>query len=279
MPKDTPAAPAFTDILYEKGGGIATVTINRPETYNSVTQHSIEELIAAFRDAAEDEEIGVIIFTGAGEKSFCSGGTMQAISERTSGVKRTHLRVLTSLMVQMRTAGKPIIAAVNGYAIGLGNELHMICDISIAADHAKFGQTGPKVSSVPIWACTNMMHRTIGEKRAREMLYFCRQYTAAQALQMGLVNHVVPMAELMPTARAWAEELLDKSPSSLRIAKLAFNMESDQSLWSGMFAGGELLAQHVDSEEFLEGPTAWLEKRKPNFRTYRTRKIRVAKRG
>lgn len=276
MPKDT-APAAFTDILYEKGGGIATVTINRPETYNSVTQHSIEELIAAFRDAAEDEEVGVIIFTGAGEKSFCSGGTMQAISERTSGVKRTHLRVLTTLMVQMRTAGKPIIGAVNGYAIGLGNELHMICDISIAAEHAKFGQTGPKVSSVPIWACTNILHRTIGEKRAREMLYFCRQYTAAQALQMGLVNAVVPMSELMPTARAWAEELLDKSPASLRIAKLAFNMESDQSLWSGMFAGGELLAGHVDSEEFLEGPTAWLEKRKPSFRVYRRRKIRVAK--
>jgi dihydroxynaphthoic acid synthetase len=276
MPKDT-APAAFTDILYEKGGGIATVTINRPETYNSVTQHSIEELIAAFRDAAEDEEVGVIIFTGAGEKSFCSGGTMQAISERTGGVKRTHLRVLTTLMVQMRTAGKPIIGAVNGYAIGLGNELHMICDISIAADHAKFGQTGPKVSSVPIWACTNILHRTIGEKRAREMLYFCRQYTAQQALAMGLVNHVVPMADLMPTARAWAEELLDKSPSSLRIAKLAFNMESDQSLWSGMFAGGELLAQHVDSDEFLEGPTAWLEKRKPDFRVYRKRKIRTAR--
>lgn len=277
MAKDTAATLAFTHIHYEKGAGIATVTINRPETYNSVTQHSIEELIAAFRDAAEDEEVGVIIFTGAGEKAFCSGGTMQAISERTSGVKRAHLRVLTSLMVQMRTAGKPIIAAVNGYAIGLGNELHMICDISIAADHAKFGQTGPKVSSVPVWACTNILHRTIGEKRAREMLYFCRQYTAAQALQMGLVNHVVPLAELMPTARAWAEELLDKSPTSLRIAKLAFNMESDQSLWSGMFAGGELLASHVDSDEFLEGPTAWLEKRKPNFRRYRTRKIRVVK--
>ena len=131
--------------------------------------------------------------------------------------------MLTGLAVQMRTCGKPIIGAVNGYAIGLGNELHMICDISIAADHAKFGQTGPKVSSVPIWACTNLLHRTIGEKRAREMLYFCRQYTAAQALAMGLVNHVVPLAELMPTARAWAEELLDKSPASLRIAKLAFN--------------------------------------------------------
>jgi len=269
----------FTDILYSKGSGIATITINRPETYNSVTQHSVEELSAAFRDAAEDEEIGVIIFTGAGDKAFCSGGTMQAISERTSGVKRGHLRVLTGLAIQMRTCGKPVIGAVNGYAIGLGNELHMICDISIAADHAKFGQTGPKVSSVPVWACTNLLHRTVGEKRAREMLYFCRQYTAEQALNMGLVNHVVPLAELMPTARAWAGELLDKSPASLRIAKLAFNLESDQSMWGGMFAGGELLAQHVDSEEFLEGPTAWLEKRKPDFRKYRRRKIRLGRSG
>lgn len=269
----------FTDILYAKGSGIATITINRPETYNSVTQHSVEELTAAFRDAAEDEEIGVIIFTGAGDKAFCSGGTMQAISERTSGVKRGHLRVLTGLAIQMRTCGKPVIGAVNGYAIGLGNELHMICDVSIAADHAKFGQTGPKVSSVPVWACTNLLHRTVGEKRAREMLYFCRQYTAQQALGMGLVNHVVPLADLMTTARAWAEELLDKSPASLRIAKLAFNMESDQSMWAGMFAGGELLAQHVDSEEFLEGPTAWLEKRKPDFRKYRRRKIRLGRSG
>ncbi len=269
----------FTDIVYEKAEGIATVTINRPETYNSVTQHSIEELTVAFRDAADDEEIGVVIFTGAGDKSFCSGGTMQAISERTSGVKRGHLRVLTGLAVQMRTCGKPIIGAVNGYAIGLGNELHMICDISIAAEHAKFGQTGPKVSSVPIWACTNLLHRTVGEKRAREMLYFCRQYTAQQALAMGLVNHVVPQDELMTTARAWAKELLEKSAASLRIAKLAFNLESDQSLWGGMFAGGELLAQHVDSDEFLEGPTAWLEKRKPDFGKYRTRRIRVTKKG
>ncbi len=275
----TKSTPTFTDILYEKSGGIATVTINRPETYNSVTQHSLEELSAAFRDAGEDDEIGVIIFTGAGEKAFCSGGHMQSISERTSGIKRNHLRVMAGLALQMRTCGKPVIAAVNGFAIGLGNELHMICDITIAAEHAKFGQTGPKVSSVPVWSCTQLLHRTIGEKRAREMLYFCRQYTAVQALGMGLVNHVVPMADLMSTTRAWAEELLDKSPQSLRIAKLVFNQESDQSLWAGMFAGGEMLAQHVDSPEFLEGPTAWLEKRKPNFRTYRKRRVRVATKG
>ncbi len=275
----TKSTPTFTDILYEKGGGIATVTINRPDTYNSVTQHSLEELSAAFRDAGEDDEVGVIIFTGAGEKAFCSGGHMQSISERTSGIKRNHLRVMAGLALQMRTCGKPVIAAVNGFAIGLGNELHMICDITISAEHAKFGQTGPKVSSVPVWSCTQLLHRTIGEKRAREMLYFCRQYTAQQALGMGLVNHVVPMAELMSTTRAWAEELLDKSPQSLRIAKLVFNQESDQSLWAGMFAGGEMLAQHVDSPEFLEGPTAWLEKRKPNFRTYRKRRVPVAKKG
>ena len=158
---------AYTDIRYDKKDGVATITINRPETYNSVTQHSVEELCDAFRDAAEDGEIGAIIFTGAGEKSFCSGGNMQAISERTSAVKRNHLRVMSHLAVAIRTAGKPVIAAVNGYAIGLGNELHLICDITIAAEHAKFGQTGPKMGSVPCWAATQLLHRTVGEKRAQ----------------------------------------------------------------------------------------------------------------
>ena len=264
----------FTDILYDKKDGIATVTINRPETYNSVTQHTMEEMTAAIRDASEDDEIGVIVLTGAGEKSFCSGGNIQAISERTSQVKRTHLRVMAQLAIAMRTAAKPLIAAVNGYAIGLGNELHLICDITIAAEHAKFGQTGPKIGSVPVWSATQLLHRTVGEKRAREILYFCRQYTAQQALAMGLINAVVPMAELYATTNAWAQELLDKSPQTLRIAKLAFNAESDQSFWSGMFAGSELLSLHIDSEEFIEGPTAWLEKRKPNFRRFRKKLVR-----
>jgi dihydroxynaphthoic acid synthetase len=259
----------FTDILYGKKEGVAWITINRPASYNSVTQHSIEELCVAFRDAAEDGEIGVIVLTGAGEKAFCSGGNMQAISERTSGVKRNHLRVAAHLAVAIRTAGKPVIAAVNGYAIGLGHELHLICDITIAADHAKFGQTGPKMGSVPCWAATQLLHRTVGEKRAREILYFCRQYTAQQALDWGLVNAVVPMKDLHETAISWAQELLDKCPTSLRIAKLAFNAESDQSFWSGMFSAGEMLSQHIDTEEFIEGPTAWLAKRKPDFRRFR----------
>jgi naphthoate synthase len=260
----------YTDILYDKKDRIATITINRPQSYNSVTQHSVEELTDAFRDASEDGDIGVIIFTGAGEKSFCSGGNMQAISERTGAVKRNHLRVMSHLAMAIRTAGKPVIAAVNGYSIGLGHELHLICDITIAADHSKFGQTGPKMSSVPCWAATQLLHRTVGEKRAREILYFCRQYSAQQALDWGLINAVVPMKDLHATARAWADELLEKSPTSLRIAKLAFNAESDQSLWSGMFAAGEMLSQHVDTEEFVEGPAAWLEKRKPDFNRYRT---------
>lgn len=259
----------FTDILYDKSDGIATISINRPETYNSVTQHSVEELTAAFRDAAEDAEVGVILFTGVGEKSFCSGGNMQAISERTGAVKRNHLRVMAHLAIAIRTAAKPVIAVVNGYAIGLGHELHLICDITIAAEHAKFGQTGPKMGSIPCWATTQLLHRTVGEKRAREILYFCRQYTAQQALDWGLINAVVPMKDLHATAKAWAQELLEKSPSSLRIAKLAFNAESDQSLWSGMFAAGEMLSQHVDTEEFVEGPAAWLEKRKPEFNRWR----------
>jgi dihydroxynaphthoic acid synthetase len=267
----------FTDIIYEKKQGVAWITINRPDSYNSVTQHSIEELCDAFRDAAEDGEIGVIVFTGAGEKAFCSGGNMQAISERTSGVKRNHLRVMSHLALAIRTAGKPVIAAVNGYSIGLGHELHLICDITIAADHAKFGQTGPKMGSVPVWTATQLLHRTVGEKRAREILYFCRQYTAQQALEWGLVNAVVPMKDLHSTAMAWAQELLDKCPTSLRIAKLAFNAESDQSLWSGMFAGGEMLSAHVDTEEFVEGPSAWLEKRKPDFRRFRKNVRKVNK--
>jgi naphthoate synthase/2-ketocyclohexanecarboxyl-CoA hydrolase len=265
----------YTDILYEKKDGIATITINRPDTYNSVTQHSVEELTDAFRDASEDGEIGAIIFTGAGEKSFCSGGNMQAIADRTSHVKRNHLRVMAHFAIAIRTAGKPVIAAVNGYAIGLGHELHLICDITIAAEHAKFGQTGPKMGSVPCWATTQLLHRTVGEKRAREILYFCRQYSAKQALDWGLINHVVPMKDLHATARAWAQELLDKSPSSLRIAKLAMNAESDQGLWSGMFAASEMLSQHIDTEEFVEGPAAWLEKRKADFSPYRKNKTKV----
>jgi dihydroxynaphthoic acid synthetase len=259
----------FTDILYEKKDGVALITINRPDSYNSVTRHSIEELTAAFTDAAEDGEIGVIILTGAGEKSFCSGGNMQAISERTSHVKRNHIRAMGHLAMAIRNSGKPAIAAVNGYSIGLGHELHLICDITIAAEHAKFGQTGPKMGSVPVWSATQMLHRTVGEKRAREILYFCRQYSAHQALDWGLVNAVVPMVDLHATAWAWAQELLEKSPTSLRIAKIAFNAESDQAFWGGMFAGGEMLAQHIDSEEFVEGPSAWLEKRKPDFNKFR----------
>jgi dihydroxynaphthoic acid synthetase len=266
----------FTDILYEKDQGVAWVTINRPETYNSVTQHTVEELCDAFRDAAEDPEIGAIVFTGAGEKSFCSGGNMQAIADRTSQVKRNHLRVMSHLAIAIRTAGKPVIAAVNGYAIGLGHELHLICDITIAAEHAKFGQTGPKMGSVPCWAATQLLHRTVGEKRAREILYFCRQYSAAQALDWGLVNAVVPMKDLRKTASDWAQELVDKCPTSLRVAKLAFNAESDQSLWSGMFAAGEMLAAQVDTDEFVEGPAAWLEKRKPDFRKFRKKMVRKA---
>jgi dihydroxynaphthoic acid synthetase len=264
----------FTDILYEKKKGIAKVTINRPDTYNSVTQHTMEEMTAAFRDAAEDDEIGVIVLTGAGEKSFCSGGNIKAISERTSSMKRTHLRVMAQLAIVMRTSSKPIIAAVNGYAIGLGNELHLICDITISADHAKFGQTGPKIGSVPVWSTTQLLHRTVGEKRAREILFFCRQYTAQQALAMGLINAVVPMAELYSVTEEWCQELLAKSPQTLRIAKLAMNQESDHSFWAGMFAGSEMLSMHIDSEEFTEGPTAWLEKRKPDFSPFRKKRVK-----
>jgi dihydroxynaphthoic acid synthetase len=260
---------SFADILYEKKAGVAWITINRPETYNSLVRSSILELTAAIGDAADDNSIGVIVLTGAGEKSFCSGGNVKDMSQRTGAVKRRHLHSMAHLAIAMRTSGKPIIAAVNGYAIGLGHELHVMCDLTIAADHAKFGQTGPKVGSVPIWGITETLPRVIGEKRAREMIYLCRQYTAQQALAMGLVNAVVPMSELYATVDQWAQELLDKSPQCLRIAKLAINQDSDQGLWAGMFAGSELISMHVDGEEYREGTHAFVEKRKPDFRKYR----------
>jgi naphthoate synthase/2-ketocyclohexanecarboxyl-CoA hydrolase len=259
----------FTDILYDKTDGIGWITINRPETYNSITQHTVEEMTAAVTDAAQDPETGVIVITGAGEKSFSSGGNVQAMRERNSPIKRNHLRVMAHFGIALRTCGKPVIAMVNGYAIGFGHELHVMCDITIASENAKFGQTGPKISSVPVWATTNLLHRTVGEKRAREILYFCRQYTAHEALAMGLINAVVPLSELRATTEKWCRELLEKSPQSLRLAKLTMNQESDHSLWGGMFAGSELLSMHTDSEEYREGPTSFVEKRKANFGKYR----------
>ncbi|MBI3936133.1 MAG: enoyl-CoA hydratase/isomerase family protein [Betaproteobacteria bacterium] len=271
------SAGQYTDIIYEKKQGAAWITINRPDTYNSLVARTILEMTEAVTDAAEDPEIGVIVITGAGEKSFSSGGNLKALNERTSLDSRNHMRRLAHLGVALRTCGKPTIAAVNGYAVGAGHELHVMCDLTIAAEHAKFGQTGPRMGGMPVWGATQLLHRMVGEKKAREIIFMCRLYTAKEALEMGLVNHVVPMAELYPTVEQWCTEILEKSPQCLRVLKLAMNQESDANMWGAFFSGAELFAMHTGSPEFVEGTSARIEKRKPDFGRFRTRARATAK--
>lgn len=264
MPEDL----ELTDVSYEKGGGIATVTINRPEVLNALRGQTYVDLITALRDSTDDDEIGVVILTGAGDRAFSSGGDVKGQKTRTVAAGRKHLHRMMELHALLRNSGKPSIAAVNGYAIGGGHELHLMCDLTIASDQARFGQVGPRVGSVPIWGATQLLPRMVGEKRAREIIYLCRQYSAAEAYEMGLVNKVVPHAELMATAREWAGEILDKSPQSLRIAKTSLNFESDL-LYSSYVHGIEMLALTYGNSENLEGVNAFLEKRPPDYRKFR----------
>lgn len=269
-------ATQYQEIKYEKKNGIGWVTINRPDTYNSILGSTIKEMTDAVTDSAEDPEIGVIVITGAGDKSFSSGGNLKALNARTSNDCRNHMRLFAHLWIAIRTCGKPVIAAVNGYAVGAGHELHLMCDITIAADHAKFGQTGAKIGSVPVAGATQLLPRLVGEKKAREILFMCKQYTAQEAFDMGLVNLVVPASELYPTVEKWCQELLDKSPEGLRIAKTSLNQESDKVLWASMFAGFEMLSLHTGSDEFKEGTSSFIEKRKANFKPYRSKPRAVA---
>lgn len=268
----TQTMDGYEDIIYEKRDGAAWMTINRPKSYNSLVARTVLELTKAMTDAAEDPEIGVVVITGTGEKAFSSGGHVGVLRERTPADSRDHMRRLGHLGIAIRTCGKPVIAAVNGYAVGAGHELHLMCDMTIAAEHAKFGQSGPKMGGMPVWGATQMLHRMVGEKKAREIIFMCRQYTAQQAMEMGMVNLVVPMAELYSTVSKWCDEILEKSPQCIRVLKLALNQESDTNFWTSFHSGGEMFAQHTGTPEFIEGTTAFLEKRKPNFAQFRTKR-------
>lgn len=265
------STPPFKDIIYEKKEGTAWITINRPDSYNSLIERSIAEITTCVMDAAEDPEIGALVFTGVGEKAFSSGGHVKAMNERTSLTARNHMRRMAQLAVAMRTCGKPIIAAVNGFAVGAGHELHIMCDMTIAADHARFGQSGPKMGGMPVWGATQMLHRMVGEKKAREIIFMCRQYTAQEALSMGLINLVVPMSELYSTVSQWCREINEKSPQCIRVLKLALNQESDTSFWSSFYSGAEMFAMHTGTPEFIEGTAAFIEKRKPDFKQFRVK--------
>lgn len=259
----------FNDLLYEKRDGVARITINRPEVRNALRTETFQELTNAFRDAHDDPTIGVLVLTGAGDKAFCAGGDVKSQSSRTSNAGRRHVRIAGELAMTMRNLGKPIIAAVNGDAVGGGHELHLLADLSIAAESARFGQVGPRVGSVPILGGTQLLPRIVGEKRAREMIYLCRLYTAAQALQMNLVNAVVPRERLVEEVDQWCQELLDKSPQALRVAKISMNHAADLDFYGSFSHGAELLCLNYETQEYREGPQAFLEKRKPDFRKFR----------
>jgi naphthoate synthase len=264
---DWKASGQYEDIIYETAEGIAKITINRPERHNAFRPTTLFELKNAFNVAQEDPEVGVIIFTGAGDRAFCSGGDQKIrgddgyVDKSTPHVGR--LNVL-DLQVQIRRCPKPVIAMIAGYAIGGGHVLHVCCDLSIAADNAVFGQTGPKVGSFDGGYGSWLLAETVGLKRAREIWYLCRQYDAQTALSWGLVNAVVPLARLEEETVSWAREMLDKSPLALRMLKGALNAVTDGAAGMQQFAGDATLLYYM-SEEAQEGRDAFKEKRAPDF--------------
>jgi naphthoate synthase len=264
------AAGEYEDIRYEKSAGIAKITIDRPEVRNAFRPQTIVEISRALEDAREDTDVGVIVLTGEGPDAFCSGGDQRVRGDSgylhddaagKAGVGRFHV---TDLHVQIRRLPKPVVAMVAGYAIGGGHVLHLVCDLTIAADNARFGQVGPKVGSFDGGFGAGLLANLVGPKKAKEIWFLCRQYSAEEALQMGLVNTVVPLERLEQETVQWCEEMLALSPFALRLLKASFNAAEDG------LAGIQQLAHDTNllfygSEEAQEGRDAYREKRKPDF--------------
>ncbi|MFP4134541.1 MAG: 1,4-dihydroxy-2-naphthoyl-CoA synthase [Halothece sp.] len=263
----------YEDIFYEKGDGIAKLTINRPHKRNAFRPQTVFELYEALAHIREDRNIGVVLLTGAGphtdgKYAFCSGGD-QSVRGKAGYMDDEGTPRLNVLDLQraIRSLPKVVIALVAGYAIGGGHVLHLMCDLTIAADNAIFGQTGPKVGSFDGGFGASYLARIVGQKKAREIWFLCRQYSAQQALDMGLVNTVVPVEQLEAEGINWANEILDKSPTAIRCLKAAFNADCDGQMGLQELAGNATLLYYM-TEEGSEGKQAFLEKRKPNFRDY-----------
>ena len=266
-------AKDYTDIIYEKMEGIAKITINRPEVRNAFRPETVNEMYNAFTDAREDPEIGVILLTGKGpakdgKYAFCSGGDQRIRGDKgyvgSDGVPRLNVLDLQKLI---RSIPKPVIALVAGYAIGGGHVLHVVCDLTIAAENAIFGQTGPKVGSFDGGFGASYLARMVGQKRAREIWYLCKQYSAEEAYEMGMVNKVVPLEKLEQEGVEWAREILEKSPLAIRLLKSAFNAELDGQAGIQELAGNATLLYYM-SDEAQEGKKAYNEKRKPDFKKF-----------
>lgn len=261
---------SLEDVIYEKSPeGIAKITINRPEVRNAFRPNTVKELQRCFEDARDDESVGVIILTGQGPDAFCSGGDQRVrqAGGYVGGDGMPRLNVL-DLQRQIRTLPKPVVAMVAGYAIGGGHVLHLVCDLTIAADNARFGQTGPKVGSFDGGYGSSYLARIVGQKKAREIWFLCRQYDAKQALEMGLVNTVVPLERLEAETVQWCREMLQHSPLALRCLKSAMNADCDGQAGLQELAGNATLLFYL-TEEGQEGHKAYLEKRRPNFKRFR----------
>jgi naphthoate synthase len=266
---------AYEDITYHSGDGIARIAFNRPEKRNAFTPQTIDDMTDAFLHAWNDEEVGVILLTGNGPSrkdgkwAFCSGGdqSVRGHAGYVGGDGRARLNVL-QLQRYIRTCPKPVVAAISGYAIGGGHVLHVICDISIAGDNAVFGQTGPIVGSFDAGFGSSYLAAIVGQKKAREIWFLCRQYNAQQALEMGLVNTVVPADQVEDEAIRWSQEMLEKSPIALRFIKAGLNAELDGQTGVQVLAGDATMLYYM-SEEGSEGKNAYLERRKPNFRKFK----------
>ncbi|MFA7292883.1 MAG: 1,4-dihydroxy-2-naphthoyl-CoA synthase [Rhodocyclaceae bacterium] len=264
-------ASAYTDIRYEFAEGIARITINRPQKRNAFRPETINELIDAFHRAHHDNEVGVIILTGEGPDAFCSGGdqTVRGAEGYIDQGGTPHLNVL-DLQMQIRRLPKPVVAMVAGFAIGGGHVLHLVCDLTIAADNARFGQTGPRVGSFDAGLGAGLLARSVGMKKAKEIWFLCRQYGAQQALDMGLVNTVVPLELLEEETVQWCREMLQHSPMALRMLKAGFNADTD-GLAGIQELAGNATGLFYQTAEGQEGRNAWLEKRAPDFGKYRKR--------
>ena len=264
---------SFTDIIYEQGlddaEGIAKITINRPEVRNAFRPQTVFELKEAFDDARERPDIGVVILTGKGEEAFCSGGDQKVRGDAgyvgEDGIPRLNI---LDVQKQIRNLPKPVIAMVAGYAVGGGHVLHMLCDLTIAAENAQFGQTGPKVGSFDGGWGSSYMARIIGQKRAREIWYLCRFYSAKQALEWGLINEVVPYKDLEKETISWSREILEKSPTAIRLLKAAMNADCDGQSGLQQLAGDATMLFYM-TEEAKEGREAFKEKRPPNFKKFK----------
>lgn len=262
---------SYQDIAFDRRRGVAEIRINRPDKYNAFRAQTIEELLDAFKQAGSDRSVGVIVLTGTGDKAFCTGGDQSSHGQGGYGGRGAIGLPVDELQGLIRDTPKPVIAKVNGYAIGGGNVLVTVCDLAIAAEHAQFGQVGPKVGSVDPGFGTALLARGLGEKRAREVWFLCRRYSAAQALAWGWINAVVSKEDLDAEVQRWCDEILGLSPTALAIAKRSFNIDTEQ-LRAVSSMGFEALALFYESAESREGVEAFLNKRKPDFRSHYQRR-------